>query len=181
MKRFFLVGYMGAGKTTLGKLVAQETGLSFIDLDHFIESRYHKTVSEIFAERGEDGFRKIEREMLHEVAAFENVIVATGGGVPCFFDNAEMMNACGTTIYLQMRPEVLFNRLKIARHARPILKEKNDEELLSFIAENLERREPFYRKATLTFDANELDTRAQLKTATHKLIELMDSVAEQPQ
>lgn len=175
MKRYFLVGYMGAGKTTLGKLVAQETGLSFIDLDVYIENRYHKTVSEIFAERGEAGFRKIEREVLQEVATFEDVIVATGGGVPCFFDNAELMNASGTTIYLLTSPRVLFNRLKIARHARPILRDKTDDELLNFIIENLEKREPFYRKATLVFDANELDTRAQLNAATRKLIELMES------
>ena len=93
MKRIFLIGYMGAGKTTVGKVLSQQLGLSFIDLDHYIEGRYHKTVGQLFAERGEEAFRDIERRMLREVAAFENVLVSTGGGAPCFFDNIEFMEA----------------------------------------------------------------------------------------
>ena len=95
MKRVFLVGYMGAGKTTVGKELAKLAGLSFIDLDFYIEGRYHKAVSQIFAERGEEAFREIERNMLHEVAEFEDVLISTGGGAPCFFDNMEFMNASG--------------------------------------------------------------------------------------
>ena len=78
MKRVFLVGYMGAGKTTVGKELAKLAGLSFIDLDYYIEGRYHKAVSQIFAERGEEAFREIERNMLHEVAEFEDVLISTG-------------------------------------------------------------------------------------------------------
>ena len=78
---------MGAGKTTLGKAFAREMSLNFIDLDWFIEERFHKTVQQLFLERGEDGFRELERKMLHEVAEFEDVVVSTGGGTPCFFDN----------------------------------------------------------------------------------------------
>ena len=85
MIRIFLIGYMGAGKTTLGKAFAKKYNLSFVDLDWYIEERFHKTVQELFAERGEDGFRELERNMLHEVADFENVIISTGGGAPCFF------------------------------------------------------------------------------------------------
>lgn len=85
MKPLFLVGYMAAGKTTLGRRAAQLLNVEFIDLDAYIESRYRKRVSDLFAERGEEGFRDIERRMLHEVAEFDNVLVATGGGTPCFF------------------------------------------------------------------------------------------------
>ena len=85
MTRIFLIGYMGAGKTTLGKAFAREMSLNFIDLDWFIEERFHKTVQQLFLERGEDGFRELERKMLHEVAEFEDVVVSTGGGTPCFF------------------------------------------------------------------------------------------------
>ena len=84
MTRIFLIGYMGAGKTTLGKAFAREMSLNFIDLDWFIEERFHKTVQQLFLERGEDGFRELERKMLHEVAEFEDVVVSTGGGTPCF-------------------------------------------------------------------------------------------------
>ena len=92
MKRIFLIGYMGAGKTTVGKVLAGLLNLSFIDLDYYIERRYHKTVSQLFAEKGEEVFRSIERNMLHEVADFENVLVSVGGGTPCFFENMEVMN-----------------------------------------------------------------------------------------
>ncbi len=95
MKRIFLIGYMGAGKTTVGKVLSRQLELSFIDLDHYIEGRYHKTVGQLFAEKGEDVFRDIERRMLREVAAFEDVLVSTGGGAPCFFDNMEFMIGAG--------------------------------------------------------------------------------------
>ena len=102
MKRIFLIGYMGAGKTTVGKVLSRQLGLSFIDLDHYIEGRYHKTVGQLFAEKGEDAFRDIERRMLREVAAFEDVLVSTGGGAPCFFDNMEFMNGAGPVSYTHL-------------------------------------------------------------------------------
>ena len=86
MVRIFLTGYMGAGKTTLGKAFARQMNIPFIDLDWYIEERFHKTVGELFIERGETGFRELERNMLHEVAEFENVVISTGGGAPCFYE-----------------------------------------------------------------------------------------------
>ena len=93
MTRILLTGYMGAGKTTLGRALATKLGLTFIDLDCYIEERFRKTISQIFAEKGEEGFRDIERRMLHEVAEFEDIIISTGGGTPCFFDNIDYMNS----------------------------------------------------------------------------------------
>ena len=110
MTRIFLVGYMGAGKTTLGRALANELGIPFIDLDNYIEKRYCKTISQIFAEKGEEEFRNIERRMLHEVGEFEDVIISTGGGTPCFFDNIEYMNGQGTTVFLDVPVERLFIR-----------------------------------------------------------------------
>lgn len=81
---YLLTGYMGAGKTTLGKAFARELNVPFIDLDWYIEERFHKSIRELFAERGEASFRELERSMLHEVSEFEDVIVSTGGGTPCF-------------------------------------------------------------------------------------------------
>ena len=95
MKRIILIGYMGAGKTTIGKALSKELGATFYDLDWYIESRMRKTVAQIFAERGEEGFRKMEYNMLHEVAEFENVIISCGGGTPCFFDNMDYLNQQG--------------------------------------------------------------------------------------
>ena len=163
MTRIFLTGYMGSGKTTLGRALAADMGLEFIDLDHYIEQRYRKTIAQLFAENGEDGFRAIERRMLHEVGEFEDVIISTGGGTPCFFDNIEFMNAQGTTIYLDVPVERLFIRLCIARSKRPLIKDKSDEELRAFIIEQLEKRAPHYSKAQYSFKADRLEDTLQVK------------------
>ena len=112
MRRIFLIGYMGAGKTTMGKELSKQSGLSFIDLDHFMEGRYRKTVRQLFEEKGEETFRQIEKKALHEVADFENVVISTGGGTPCFFDNMAYMNSIGTTVYLKASPQGLSERLE---------------------------------------------------------------------
>jgi shikimate kinase len=173
MIRIFLIGYMGAGKTTLGKLLAKDLGVEFIDLDWYIEARFHKTVSEIFAERGEAGFREMERNMLHEVGAFDNVIISAGGGTPCFFDNMDFMNANGQTVFLDAGIDVLFSRLRVAKQQRPILRDKNDEELKTFIGKALEGRMPFYSKATYRFCADELESNSQIDNSVKRLRELL--------
>ena len=173
MTRIFLIGYMGAGKTTLGKAIAREMNLSFVDQDWYIEERFHKTVQEIFAERGEQGFRELERQMLHEIAEFENVVISTGGGAPCFYDNMEFMNQKGETVFLNVAPDVLFSRLKIASQNRPILRGKTNEELKAFIAKALEKRAPFYSKAKYIFNADELEDIYQIKSSVNKLKELL--------
>ena len=95
MRRIILIGYMGSGKTTIGKALSKKTGMMFYDLDWYIENRMRKTVAQIFAERGEEGFRQIEHNLLHEVAEFENVIISCGGGTPCFFDNIDYLKGQG--------------------------------------------------------------------------------------
>ena len=172
MTRIFLIGYMGAGKTTLGKAFSRELGLTFIDLDWYIEERFHKTVGELFTERGETGFRELERNMLHEVAEFENVVISTGGA-PCFFDNMEFMNRVGKTVFLDVHPDVLFRRLRIAKQQRPILQGKEDDELKAFIIRALEQRAPFYTQAQYIFNADELEDRWQIETAVQRLQELL--------
>lgn len=148
---------MGAGKTTVGKALSKELGLMFYDLDWYIETRMHKTVAQIFAERGEEGFRIIEKNMLHEVAEFEDVIISCGGGTPCFFDNLEYMNQQGDTIYLQASPEVLAAHLKMGKGVRPLLQGKTEEELHEYICESLAQREPFYSQARHIINVNLMD------------------------
>ncbi|EKU90731.1 shikimate kinase [Bacteroides oleiciplenus YIT 12058] len=164
---------MGAGKTTLGKAFARELGVPFIDLDWYIEERFHKSIRELFIERGEASFRELERTMLHEVAEFEDVIISTGGGTPCFFDNMEYMNGCGQTVFLDVHPDVLFRRLRVATQQRPILQGKTDEDLRAFIVEALEKRAPHYGKASYRFDAGLLESRRQISESVQKLRALL--------
>lgn len=174
MTRIFLLGYMGAGKTTLGKALAKEMNLPFIDLDWHIEGRFHKTVQELFAEKGESGFRELERQMLHEVAEFEDVIISVGGGTPCFFDNMEFMNEQGSTVFLNAGVEVLFRRLRVATQSRPLLRGKSDEELKSFIAQALANRKEHYDKARYVLSADELESHEQIKDTVDRLRALLN-------
>lgn len=173
MERIFLIGYMGAGKTTVGRKLAKELDLSFIDLDLYIEGRYHRSIRQLFAERGEEGFRDIERRLLHEVAAFENVLVSTGGGTPCFFDNMAFMNDAGTTIYLKVSVDELANRLEVCKQTRPVLQNRSGEELKSFVQESLDSRRPFYDQAKVIFDAEQMMTEADIQTITDNLKNLL--------
>ena len=173
MTRIFLIGYMGAGKTTLGRSLAEVLGMEFIDLDHFIEARQRKTVKDIFAEVGEEGFRRIERASLEEVAQFENVVISLGGGTPCFFDNMEIINAAGTSVYLKPSEEVLLMRLIKGKHKRPLLADKDDDQILQVIREQLAWREPYYLKANLVFEASHLENKADIGISARRLIEAM--------
>ncbi len=145
--RIYLIGYMGSGKSTLGKRLAKHLGMQFIDMDHYLEKRYCKTVPQIFAEEGEDEFRKKERKILEELSGFTNVVVATGGGAPCFFDNMEVMNRTGKTIYLNIDPSILALRLMDSKIDRPLIRGKSKMELIAFIDETLRLRSPYYTKA----------------------------------
>ena len=173
MTRIILIGYMGAGKTTIGKALSKELGIIFYDLDWYIENRMRKTVSQIFAERGEEGFRKIEYNMLHEVAEFEDVIISCGGGTPCFFDNMDYLNQQGQVVYLKAEPEVLYKHLLMAKVERPLIKGKSQEELLAFISDQLDRREPFYSKARYTLDVSLMDSYDKFNISVAKLRELL--------
>jgi shikimate kinase len=174
MRRIILIGYMGSGKTTIGKALSKETGMMFYDLDWYIESRMRKTVAQIFAERGEEGFRQIEYNMLHEVAEFENVIISCGGGTPCFFDNIDYMNGQGETVYLKATPEVLYGHLKMGKSVRPLLVGKTEKELLTFIEQQLSVREPYYKKAKHVLDVSLMDDYEKIKITVQELRKLLN-------
>ncbi|MDD4489796.1 MAG: shikimate kinase [Paludibacter sp.] len=163
MQRFFLIGFMGSGKTAMGKLLAKRHGLTFIDLDSYIENKYRRTVAQIFAENGEWGFREIERNCLREVADFEDVVIATGGGAPCFFDNMDFMNQFGETIYIRLTPEHLSERLSASRAGvRPLLRDKTGDELQQYISETLQKREPYYLRAKRIIEGTDEEIERQI-------------------
>jgi len=173
MRRIILVGYMGSGKTTVGKALSKATGMMFYDLDWYIENRMHTSVSRLFSERGEEAFRKIEYNMLHEVAEFEDVIISCGGGTPCFFDNMDYLNQQGEVIYLKANPETLYKHLLMAKVERPLLKGKSPEELIAYITEHLKERAPFYEKAQHTLDVSVLDTHDKIQNSVQNIRELL--------
>ena len=173
MLRIILLGYMGAGKTTVGHALAKELGIPFYDLDWYIESRMRKKVSQIFAEKGEEGFRKIEHNMLHEVAEFENVVMSCGGGTPCFFDNMEYMNQQADTIHLKASPEILQYHLSIGKGVRPLLLGKSKEEVQVFIRQQLEEREHFYSQARHTINVDRMDNFEKISITVDEIRQML--------
>jgi shikimate kinase len=155
--RVFLIGYMGVGKTTLGKKLASRLLLKFIDLDIYIESKEGAHITQIIENKGEKHFRVLERKYLEEVCDLENVLISTGGGTPCFFQNMTLINDNGRSIFLNLNEKTLLKRLLNSRASRPLLNGKNENELESFIHTHLTHRLPYYNQAHITFDVMHLN------------------------
>lgn len=160
---------MGSGKTAVGKVLAEMMNLNFTDLDWFIEQRYHKTIGELFETFGETRFREIEKNILREVAEFEDIVIATGGGTPCFSDNMDFMKEKGITVYLKLSPRQLFERLKKVTDKRPLLRNKTNEELTDYITRMLEIRKPFYNQADIIHELDDSVMPKSIKSTTKLL------------
>lgn len=152
-KPIFLIGFMGVGKTSIGKKLANKLNVQFLDTDELLEQQFGMTIADYFAEYGESAFRMAEKELLDEFD-FKNAIVATGGGLPCFNENMDTMNSKGITIFLDRPAKELQQRLVNAKKQRPLIKSVDNSELLRFIEGKLEERFPFYEKAKITLDRN---------------------------
>lgn len=148
----FLVGFMGAGKTYWAQLLSRELQLPLLDLDEELLRVHGGSIAGLFDRLGESGFRKLEREMLLEVSRRDGFVLSTGGGTPCFFDNMEIMNARGLSIWLNTAEEVLWQRLRLQKQKRPLIRDLDEEALRNYIHEKLLSREPFYSQAKLVLD-----------------------------
>ncbi|MCO6499724.1 MAG: shikimate kinase [Vicingus serpentipes] len=155
--KIFLIGFMGSGKSTLGKKIASQLNIGFLDLDYFIEEQENQTIQEIFDKHGEVYFREKEREVLKTVAEKkEELVVALGGGTPCFYDNMEIINRSGVSVYLKYNSGILTDRLMNVKTERPLIKNKSKEELLSFINDMLLSREKFYNQSQFILEGKNI-------------------------
>lgn len=143
---------MGCGKSYVGRLLAAKMGFQFVDADNVIENTEGVKIAQIFANQGETYFRQIESQILRGFQKWDNMVVATGGGAPCFHNSMDWMNENGITVYLKASPELLLSRLKNESDHRPILGGRTDDDLLHFIEQKLEERNSFYSKATITIE-----------------------------
>jgi len=148
--RIYLVGFMGSGKSTLGNKVATHFHVPVIDIDHEIEAIENKSIQAIFNSEGEEHFREMEKEILHQTTKFQKAIVATGGGLPCFNNNMEWINKNGISIYLQWPFEFLKKNVLAQRASRPMLSSFTDKEADEKIDELFATRLPFYEQAAIT-------------------------------
>ena len=142
-----LVGYMGSGKSTVGKRLSKRLKLPLIDLDDYISSQEKMTVKEIFAQKGEIYFRKLEKKYLEQLLQKEDFILSLGGGTPVYYDNMELINRYSISFYLRMKPSELAQTLAAKKEKRPLIAHLKDEELKEFISKHLFERAPYYEKA----------------------------------
>ena len=151
--RIVLIGFMFCGKTTLGRKLAKRLDYQFFDIDKEIEKKTHYTVNDIFTKFSEQNFRDIERQVLQSLLEKNTIVVACGGGTPCFFDNMRLIKQKSTSIYLYLTPEKIFSRLKVSKKTRPLMKNIPPNEQLQYITETLKTREHFYMQADITINA----------------------------
>ena len=169
MNRIYLVGYMGAGKTTTARRLANQLGWQVADTDALFEEKYKISVCDFFNKYDEPLYRKLESEVLKETESLENVVVSTGGGTACYFDNMEWMNQHGLTIFMCISPQAAVDRVIHSRHKRPLVEGKSEEELTDFVNQHYASRIPFYEKAQITVKSENLDLDGLMKTVKEKL------------
>ncbi|MEI7663566.1 MAG: shikimate kinase [Bacteroidota bacterium] len=160
--RIYLIGYMASGKSNLGQILAEKLGYSFVDIDYLFEERFRISVLDFFEKYDEDGFRKIEQSLLLESTLWENVVVSTGGGTPCFFDNMQVIRESGISIYLKWHVAPLVHRLRQVKRKRPLLKDIPPEELEEKVTYQLKQREFYYLQADYIVDAGNLEINSLL-------------------
>ncbi len=159
--KIFLTGYMGSGKSTVGKRLSNVTGVEFLDLDVLFEEQENMSISEYFKLFGEEEFRKKESKLLRSFDINRDMIISTGGGTPCYYENMKWMNNNGHTIYLRMPPRALYSRLIHAKKARPLLDNQPDPE--SFIITHLQERERYYLQSKEIINGLSVDISALAK------------------
>jgi shikimate kinase len=161
-RHIILIGFMGSGKTTLGKKLARALNRTFVDSDAAIEQVAGMKIREIFETYGEDHFRQLESDWIEQLSPDEPAVIATGGGMPCFNNNLQELKNKGIVLYLQRPAKELLQRLKNAKNKRPLLAAMKDEEMLAFIEDKLNEREVFYLQADVVLSREEQELQVLL-------------------
>jgi shikimate kinase len=162
--RLFIIGYKSSGKTTIGKQLAKRLNLEFVDLDEMIEQREGISIPELYSQHREDMFRKMEWAALSEIVKKDNIIVSTGGGAPCYFDNMTLMEKYGEVLYIQLDNDTLVSRLKSATKDRPIVMNKTGEELREYVKNLRDRCEHHYLRAKYIVNGKNLTVQKVIDT-----------------
>lgn len=158
--RIYLVGYMGAGKSTTAKRLARQLGVESFDTDRMFEERFHIAINDFFRKYDETLYRKLESDILHATETFDNAVISTGGGTACFNENMRWMNQHGFTVFLKLSTKSLFDRLSQSKVRRPLVWNRPPEELMAYIEKNYDERLPFYEQAQLTVKGEDCDIQA---------------------
>ncbi len=167
-----LIGYMSSGKSTIGRKLAYRLGMEFIDTDEAFESKYKIAITDFFDRFGEVRFRELERLVLIESLQTENTIISTGGGTPCFFDNMQLINKQGISVFLKLHPNSIFDRLIHSKKQRPLLKNLTHDELKLFIIKQLSVREQFYNLSKIIIKSENIKTNDLLDELKNKIEDL---------
>lgn len=167
----FLIGYMACGKTTFGRALARRLNRRFIDLDFYIEQRFRLTIREIFERYGEMEFRRMEKEMLRETGSFYDVVVACGGGTPCYNDNMDYMLSSGLVVWLEASVDRITERLIINSSRRPLMAGKSPSEIRETVMAGLSCRDDDYARAHIRFSGERLENRNQIEDTINKFLE----------
>ena len=157
MNRIYIVGYMGAGKTTAAKRIANRLGWEVADTDAMFEEKYRISIHDFFQKYDEDLFRKLESEVLKSTENLENTVISTGGGLACYFDNMEWMNQHGLTVFMRISPEAAADRILNSKRKRPLTENKTKEELTEYIRQHYASRLPFYEQTQITVKSEDFD------------------------
>ena len=152
--RLYLLGYMGSGKSRVGQNLADFLGFDFMDMDDYIEERYRISIHDFFDKYGEGAFRIAESKILKETITRDDIVIATGGGTPCYFDNIDFINEHGISVYLKVEPAILAERLHGSRKKRPVISNVRKEDLDHVIVQQLYERELYYIKARHVIDVS---------------------------
>jgi shikimate kinase len=167
--KIFLLGFMGSGKTHWGRQLSQKLGIPFFDLDEQIVNAENKSINEIFASKGEEYFRMVEKDTLHIITeSRDSMIMACGGGTPCYFNNIDYMNRMGTTVWLDTPIPVLLERLIKERAKRPLLKDLSDEQVNAFIVKKFSDRKIYYEQASVIIDESPVQLEKLIEKIFHE-------------